>query len=53
MQSCDYYVDRAAQLREQGYNCAQSVACAFSDEVALDAQQLFQLTEGFGEPAVR
>jgi C_GCAxxG_C_C family probable redox protein len=48
MQSCDYYVDRAAQLREQGYNCAQSVACAFSDEVALDAQQLFQLTEGFG-----
>jgi C_GCAxxG_C_C family probable redox protein len=48
MENCDYYVARAAQLKGQGYNCAQSVACAFVDEVPLDSRQLFQITEGFG-----
>lgn len=42
------YVERARILNEKGYNCAQSVACAFTDLVGLDEQTLFALTNGFG-----
>jgi len=42
------YVNRAMQLRKEGYNCAQAVACAFSDEVGLSEQTLFSVMEGFG-----
>ena len=31
-----------------GYNCAQSVACAFADKVDLDKVALFKVTEGLG-----
>jgi len=39
---------KALQLREQGYNCAQSVACAYADELAINEQLLFSLVEGYG-----
>ncbi len=35
-------------LRERGYNCAQAVACTFSERLAIDEALLFRLMEGFG-----
>lgn len=32
----------------QGYNCSQSVAMAFSDEMHIDIEQVKRLTIGFG-----
>lgn len=40
--------EKAALLHAKGYNCAQSVACAFCDELGLDEKLIFKLTEGFG-----
>ncbi|ADY13976.1 C-GCAxxG-C-C family protein [Sphaerochaeta globosa] len=42
------YVNKAMELRSKGYNCAQSVACVFADEVGMSEQTLFSLMEGFG-----
>ena len=39
---------QAAQFHGMGYNCAQSVACAFADKVDLDTVALFKVTEGLG-----
>ena len=39
---------QAAQFHAMGYNCAQSVACAFADKVDLDKVALFKVTEGLG-----
>lgn len=40
---------RAVALRaEQGYNCAQAVACALASEVGADAEAAYRLSEGFG-----
>lgn len=36
------------ELRKKGYNCAQSVVCAFADVVGVDEQVLFRIAEGFG-----
>ena len=33
---------QAAQFHAMGYNCAQSVACAFADKVDLDKVALFK-----------
>lgn len=38
----------ANQLHDQKFNCAQAVACAFSDEIGVDMQTLFRACEGFG-----
>ena len=38
----------AISLHDQKYNCAQSVACAFAEEVSIDPQLLFKMCEGFG-----
>lgn len=38
----------AAALHNQGYNCAQAVACAFSDILNADADTIYRLAEGFG-----
>ncbi|NLK05949.1 MAG: C_GCAxxG_C_C family protein [Spirochaetales bacterium] len=43
-----HYVEKARQLRSKGYNCAQAVACSFSEVVGLDEQVLFSMMEGFG-----
>jgi len=42
------YIQRAHALRAKKYNCAQSVACTFSEEVGLEEELLFQIMEGFG-----
>lgn len=38
----------AVSLRNNGYNCAQAVVCAFKDEIGLDEKELFRLSECFG-----
>ena len=38
----------AVNKHRQGYNCAQSVACAFAEELGVDEATLYKLTEGFG-----
>jgi len=38
----------AIQLHDMKYNCAQSVACAFAEEIGVDKQTLFRACEGFG-----
>lgn len=40
--------EKAALLHAKGYNCAQSVACAFCEDLGLDEQLIFKLNEGFG-----
>lgn len=38
----------AAEKFQKGYNCCQSVACAFCEEFGISEQDMFRLTEGFG-----
>ena len=38
----------AISLHDQKYNCAQSVACAFAEDLNIDPQILFKVCEGFG-----
>ena len=40
--------DKAAELHNTGYNCAQAVACSFCDEFGIDEATMFRLTEGMG-----
>lgn len=40
--------DYAVSLRNSGYNCAQAVLCAFSEEIGMDEKDLFRLSECFG-----
>ena len=40
--------DIAKEYFEQGYNCSQSVALAFADEVGMDGKLIARLTGGFG-----
>ena len=42
------YTDRAVENHHKGCNCAQAVACAFSDKVGYDEETLFKMAEGFG-----
>lgn len=42
------YTQKALELYSQGYNCAQAVACAFSDKLDIDFETLFKMSEGFG-----
>ena len=38
----------AILLHDKKYNCAQSVACAFAEDLNIDPQLLFKVCEGFG-----
>lgn len=43
--------DRAKQAiayHDKGFNCAQSVACAFTDKTGISQETLFKVTEGLG-----
>ena len=40
--------DIAKEYFEQGYNCSQSVALSFADEVGMDGKLIARLTGGFG-----
>lgn len=41
-------VAKALENHKKGYNCAQSVVCAFADQTKLDEKTLFCVTEGMG-----
>lgn len=43
--------EQAVALQSKGYNCAQSVACVFADDVGVSKEFLFKATEGFGAGA--
>lgn len=43
--------ERVAEIKEKhgkGYNCAQVVLCAYADELGMDEETLFRISEGFG-----
>lgn len=40
--------EEAVKKREQGYNCAQAVACTYCDIVGMDEKTMFKVTEGLG-----
>lgn len=41
-------IEKAGENHYNGYNCAQALACAFSDEVGMDEKTIFNLTSGLG-----
>ena len=41
-------VEKALENHKKGYNCSQSVACAFCDKAGLEEKDLFRIMEGFG-----
>ena len=41
-------IQRALENHKKGYNCSQSVACAFCDLVGVDEDLMFRLMEGYG-----
>lgn len=41
-------INKAKELFEGPYNCAQSVAAAFSDVLGKDQEEIFRLMSGFG-----
>lgn len=42
------YVEKAMENHKKGYNCAQSVICAFADQLGLDEITAYRMAEGFG-----
>ena len=40
--------EKAIELHNKKYNCAQAVACTFCEEIGESEQTLFKATEGFG-----
>lgn len=41
-------VDLGYNLHKKGYNCAQSVALAFADDLNIEKETLFKISEGLG-----
>lgn len=39
---------KALGYHKKGYNCAQSVACVFADELGKSEKEVFEIMEGFG-----
>ena len=40
--------EKAVSLHYKGYNCAQAVVCAFADDLGLDEQTAYKMSEAFG-----
>ena len=40
--------EKAIELHDKGFNCAQAVACAFAEETGIPEEILFAACEGFG-----
>lgn len=40
--------EKAKQLHEKKYNCAQSVLCTFAEKIGISEAELFKISEGFG-----
>ncbi len=41
-------VEKALEKRNNGYNCAQAVLCAFADDLGVSEDMLFRVSEAFG-----
>ena len=41
-------VEKAVSLHDKGYNCAQAVVCVFADDLGLDEQTAYKMSEAFG-----
>lgn len=41
-------MEKATELHEKGYNCAQAIVCAFCDKIGLDEETAFRVSEGLG-----
>lgn len=41
-------IEKALENHKKGFNCSQSVACAFCDKVEMSEKDLFRVMEGFG-----
>ncbi|MFR5602232.1 MAG: C-GCAxxG-C-C family protein [Lachnospiraceae bacterium] len=41
-------VEAALNYHKRGFNCAQSVVCAFSDLAGMEEETLFKISEGLG-----
>lgn len=41
-------VEKAFNFHKKGYNCCQAVLCTFCDEIGLDEETAFKLSEGLG-----
>lgn len=41
-------IEETIKKHDKGYNCAQAVACTYSDLVGLDEETVFRLTEALG-----
>ncbi|MFA5468161.1 MAG: C-GCAxxG-C-C family protein [Sphaerochaetaceae bacterium] len=48
MQNLEVMGQKALNFNQAGYNCAQAVACAFSEQTGLEEKTLFKLAEGLG-----
>lgn len=48
MENTNVLIEKANQRHQQGYNCCQAVACAFSEILELDEDMVFRMAEGFG-----
>ena len=43
--------ERVAEIKDKhtrGYNCAQIVICSYAEELGIDEETLFRISEGFG-----
>lgn len=40
--------EKAIELHNKGFNCAQAVACTFAEELGVPEEVLFSACEGFG-----
>lgn len=43
--------ERVAEIKDKhtrGYNCAQIVLCSYAEELGIDEEMLFRISEGFG-----
>ena len=41
-------VEKALNFHKKGYNCCQAVLCTFCEEIGLDEETAFKLSEGLG-----
>lgn len=41
-------IDEATKRHQNGYNCAQAVACTYCDLVGVDEEIMFKMTEALG-----
>lgn len=48
MKSIEERVTEIKDKHTRGYNCAQIVLCSYAEELGIDEETLFRISEGFG-----